>query len=250
MIIVYLALTAALAALSLGVLVRSFLYGTALLNSIALIELFWLVVSLGALWLLPLSPSATFVAQYLTIATTSMVVAYALWSNRQLEVDHDLYPRWYRYCAFFHNLILLALAAQALQANCSSGCTLDLQEHYGTLVPATLVLGVLLLAAQLGGNSIERQEANDWHRQALDAILEHPTCEATFGDITDIYFMAEESVWYTQRNVLAYWIEGNKASGHLVGRFVSKGDKEHLRDGHIQLDCGKAITIARDEADA
>jgi len=51
MIIVYLALTTALAALALGVLVRSFLQGTTLLSSVALIELFWLLASIAALWL-------------------------------------------------------------------------------------------------------------------------------------------------------------------------------------------------------
>ena len=77
MIIVYLALTAALAALALGVLVRSFLHSTSLLDSVALIELLWLLVSIAVLWLLPLSPDASLVPQFIIASTIGLGVAYA-----------------------------------------------------------------------------------------------------------------------------------------------------------------------------
>jgi len=100
-----------------------------------------------------------------------------------------------------------------------------------------------LLTTHLAGKSLVNREVDEWHSEALNAILEHPTCEETFGTITDVFFMEEESAWYNERNVLAYWIEGKKASGHLVGRFVSNNDAEQLHDGHIQLESGKAIAL-------
>jgi len=246
MIIVYLALTTALAALALGVLIRSFLYGTELLDSVALIELFWLVVSVCVLWLLPMPETASLVAQYLVSSTAAIAVVYAFWANRQPDNDHEFYPRWYRYTAFFYNLILFALAANALHSTCVNSCAIALQEEYRVLLPSVLILGALLLTSHLSGKALMRQGNNEWHGQALEAILAHPTCEATFGTITDIYFMEEESPWYNEPDVLAYWIEGNKASGHLVGRFISKDDKELLHNGHIQLEGGEAIVISND----
>jgi|GEM_PF-6928474 len=231
MIIVYLALTTALAALALGVLVRSFLHGTSLVNSVALIELFWLLVSIAALWLLPLSTTASLVPQFIIVATVVLGV---------------LSPSWYRYAAVLYNLILLALAAYALQSYCADGCALALKSEQNMLVPAIGVLVVLILVTHFGGKSLADRSNDEWHNQALDAIISHPTCEATFGQITDVYFMEEESAWYTERDVLAYWIEGNKASGHLVARFISKDDKELLHNGHIQLESGKAIAITGD----
>ena len=250
MIIVYLALTTALAALALGVLVRSFLQGTTLVNSVALIELIWLLVSMAALWFLPLSPAAALVPQFIIASTLGLGVAYARWSNGQQEVDPEFYPRWYRYAALLYNLILLLLAAYALQNYCADGCALALHAEQKVWLPAIGVLVVLIVATHLGGKSLTSRGIDQWHNQALDAIIAHPTCEATFGQITDVYFMEEESAWYNERDVLAYWIEGNKASGHLVARFTSKDDKELLQDGHIQLESGKAIAITSENLSA
>ncbi len=246
MIIVYLALTTALAALALGVLVRSFLHGTTLVNSVALIELFWLLVSMAALWLLPLSPTASLVPQFIIASTVGLGLAYAAWSNRQEDADPEFYPRWYRYAALLYNLILLALAANALHSYCANGCALATQGEQQMLVTAIGALVLLIFGAHFGGKTLTSRSVTEWHSLALDAIIAHPTCEATFGKITDVYFMEEESAWYNEREVLAYWIEGSKASGHLVARFISQDDKEHLQDGHIQLESGKAIAITSD----
>jgi len=101
----------------------------------------------------------------------------------------------------FYNLILFALAANALHSNCGNSCAIALQEEYQVLLPSVLILGALLLTSHLSGKALMRQGNNEWHGQALEAILAHPTCEATFGTITDIYFMEEESPWTPGRPI-------------------------------------------------
>lgn len=247
LIIAYLILTSALGFMGLVTLAQVFLFEARLPATMGLIEVFWLLVSIAALSLLPLSPAAALVAQYSIGATIGLSVAFVLWSRRQNIDSFELYPTWFIRGSLCYYLGLIGLTVNALQAYQATGqATLSPQDVFA-LLPWLFAAASLLLGAFLGSRAFVLASKNEAQYQAQAAIRSHPICQETFGEISFIEPMEEESLWYCEHAISSFWVEGDRAAGHLVARFSSTSDElERLCDGHIQLDNGVAIALTGD----
>ena len=247
LIFAYLILTSALGFMALGTLAQVFLNGARLPGAMALIELFWLFISIAALWVLPLSPAAALVAKYSICATVGLTVGFAFWSSRQNSDTFELYPTWFVPGSLLYNAGLVCLAINALQEYNAAGLTAISAQDLLTLLPWVFATASLLLGAFLGTRAFLVASKKEAQYQAQAAIRSHPTCQETFGEITFIEPMEEESLWYSEHAISSFWVEGDRAAGHLVARFSSTSDEfEKLCDGHIQLDNGEAIALTSD----
>ncbi|MEO7013813.1 MAG: hypothetical protein ABI127_05835 [Dokdonella sp.] len=99
-----------------------------------------------------------------------------------------------------------------------------------------LVLGVLASVVWSGVNSF-----ND---QAYTAIRADPAIVDAVGKISDIHLDFEATGDAPGDEEFAYRIIGDRASGILVGRFVTiDAETEDLREGTLTLDDGKVIGV-------
>ncbi len=99
-----------------------------------------------------------------------------------------------------------------------------------------LVFGAIASVAWFGISTF-----ND---QAYAAIRADPAIVDAVGTITDIRFDFQATGDAPGNEEFAYRIIGERASGLLVGRFVTvSADIEDLREGNLTLDDGRVIRV-------
>lgn len=104
---------------------------------------------------------------------------------------------------------------------------------------ALMVLGVL---AAVG--SVAWYGFGMFNDQAKAAIRNNPGVIEAVGEIREIRMDFTATGNTSGAETFAYRIEGERANGLLVGRFVTvSGDAEELREGRLTLDDGRVIAL-------
>ena len=90
---------------------------------------------------------------------------------------------------------------------------------------------------------------NLFNEQARAAICADPTVTAAVGNIVDIEFDFTATGTAPGAEDFAYRISGDRASGLLVGRFVTiDADTEELRSGLLTLEGGQVFRVGTGQA--
>lgn len=90
---------------------------------------------------------------------------------------------------------------------------------------------------------------NLFNEQARAAIRADPAVTAAVGTIADIEFDFTATGHAPGAEDFAYRVSGDRASGLLVGRFVTvDADTEELRSGILTLEDGRVIRIGTSQA--
>lgn len=105
-----------------------------------------------------------------------------------------------------------------------------------------LALMVLIVLGAVG--SIAWHGFGMFNDQAKAAIHNNPGVIEAVGEIREIRMDFTATGNTSGAETFAYRIEGERANGLLVGRFVTvSGDAEELRDGRLTLDDGRVIPL-------
>lgn len=103
-------------------------------------------------------------------------------------------------------------------------------------VVMVLVLGVVASVVWFG--------AHTFNEQAYTAIRADPAVVDAVGKIAEIHLDFEATGNAPGDEEFAYRIIGDRASGLLLGRFVTiDAETENLREGTLTLDDGKVVAV-------
>ncbi len=106
------------------------------------------------------------------------------------------------------------------------------------------VVAFVIVLVIAGAGSLVWFATDVFHDQAKAAIrADHAVVDAV-GSISDIRFDFSATGTAAGEEDFAYRVVGERASGLLVGRFVTvDADTEDLREGSLRLDDGRVIRI-------
>ncbi len=120
--------------------------------------------------------------------------------------------------------------------------TLGRRSAMPWIIGGVIAFVMLLLIA--GAGSVLWFGMDVFHDQAKTAIRADPGVVEAVGSISDIRFDFAATGTAVGQEEFAYRVEGERASGLLVGRFVTvDADTEDLREGSLRLDDGRVIRI-------
>ncbi len=106
------------------------------------------------------------------------------------------------------------------------------------------IVAFVILLVIAGAGSVLWFGMDVFHDQAKTAIRADPAVVEAVGNISDIRFDFAATGTAAGPEDFAYRVEGERASGLLVGRFVTiDADTEDLREGSLRLDDGRVIRI-------
>lgn len=112
-----------------------------------------------------------------------------------------------------------------------------------------LALMVLIVLGAVG--SIAWYGFGMFNDQAKAAIHNNPGVIEAVGEIREIRMDFTATGNTSGAETFAYRIEGERANGLLVGRFVTiDADTEELRDGKLTLDDGRVIALGNSSTPA
>lgn len=110
------------------------------------------------------------------------------------------------------------------------------------IVGGLVALVVLAMFAAVGG--LFWYGLGEFNTQAGSAIRADPAVAGAVGPIKAIHFDFIGTGEAPGADDFAYRVEGERASGLLVGRFVTiSADSEELRSGTLTLDDGRRVAI-------
>jgi hypothetical protein len=110
------------------------------------------------------------------------------------------------------------------------------------IIGGIVTLVMLLAVASIGG--VVWLGLNTFHEQAETAIRADPVVVDALGSITNVELDFTATGNAEGEEEFAYRVTGERASGLLVGRFVTvDADTEDLREGTLTLDDGRVINI-------
>jgi hypothetical protein len=106
------------------------------------------------------------------------------------------------------------------------------------------IVAVVMLLALAAIGSIVSLGLDSFHEQAETAIRADPAVVDALGKISKIEFDITATSNAEGDEAFAYRVTGERASGLLVGRFVTvDADTEDLREGTLTLDGGRVVNI-------
>lgn len=106
------------------------------------------------------------------------------------------------------------------------------------------VLALLVLIAIAAVGSFAWYGFGLFNDQAKAAIHNNPGVIEALGEIREITFDITATGNEPGAETFAYRVKGERASGLLVGRFVTiSGDAEELRNGRLTLENGRVIAL-------
>jgi hypothetical protein len=112
------------------------------------------------------------------------------------------------------------------------------------------VSGFLVLAVFVLAGSFFWYGFQEFTEQARTAIRNDPDIQAAVGEIREIHFDLTATGNAPGEEDFAFRIEGSRASGLLVGRFVTvNANTEDLRSGQLLLEDGRVIQFGNSVRD-
>ncbi len=110
------------------------------------------------------------------------------------------------------------------------------------IIGGLIALAVLCVFAGIGG--LFWYGLGEFNTQAGSAIRADPVIVDVLGPIREVHFDFTATGEAPGAEDFAYRVEGERASGLLVGRFVTiDADSEELRSGTLTLDDGRRVAI-------